>query len=95
MKTDAIAFWTVFMIIFFINIVTPYIAAGLNQATITTHDSNDANVDTPPSVFAISGFAILTVPFWTLGMPSLMNIFLMIPMRALAWYLLIRMIRGN
>jgi hypothetical protein len=89
-------FWIVFCFVFFINIVTPFIASGFNEA-YTSHDTASADNTSPPSMTSILGISalnILLVPFWTIGMPTLMNTFIMIPIRALMWYLLLRMIRG-
>lgn len=97
MKTDTLLFWTVFTIILFINIITPIIALGLSES-YTSHDNGLADANAPPeisiSAWTITGFNILLVPFWTFGMPFYMNLFFMIPLRALAWIILLRMIRG-
>lgn len=97
MKTDTLLFWTVFTIIFFINIITPIIALGLSEA-YTSHENSLADATSPPdisiSAWTISGINVLLVPFWTFGMPVYMNLFIMIPLRVLAWIILLRMIRG-
>lgn len=93
-KSDALAFWTVFLFVFFINIITPIVAEGLEQSVIG-HDYDDVDATSPPSLTFTVLVSILLVPFWTLEMPVLMNLFIMIPVRVLAWYLLLRMIRGN
>ena len=95
--TDALLFWSVFMIVFLINILAPVIAAGLGDS-LEVHDVDDANPTDPPSasdIFTLSVFNILLVPFWTIGMPFYMNLFIMIPLRVLAWILILRLIRGN
>ena len=91
---DATLFWTVFLIVFFINIFAPFVSEGLSD-TITTHPASDADPVSPPSLFSISLFNVFLVPFWTLSMPFYMNLIIMIPLRVLAWYLILRMIRGN
>ena len=95
-NSDATAFWTVFVIIFFINIITPIVSLGFGKEYIE-YDT-DLEVNSPPTIsdyFGISALNILLVPFWTLGMPTLMNLFIMIPLRVLAWILILRLIRGN
>lgn len=93
--SDTFAFWTVFLIIMFTNIITPYVSDAFSQ-TYTSHETED--VSAPPSItdfFSLSIISFITIPFWTFGMPVLMNLFIMIPLRALAYILLLRMIRGN
>lgn len=93
---DTMLFWSVFIFVFFVNIITPYVAAGFSQA-YTTHDTDSADNTAPPSFLvltSLSALNILLIPFWTITMPFLMNLFIMIPIRALGWYLFLRLIRG-
>ena len=95
-KTDAIAFWTVFLIILFINILVPLIAVGFQEEY--NEYNTEGLADSPPTIadyFGISALNLLLVPFWTLGMPTMMNLFIMLPLRVLAWILILRLIRGN
>ena len=94
--SDTMLFWIVFCFVFFVNIITPTIAAGFNEAYVS-RDATSIDNTAPPSmttILGVSALNIFLVPFWTLSMPALMNIFIMIPIRALGWYLMIRIIRG-
>lgn len=96
-KSDAMAFWVVFLIVFFINLFTPIIVSGLGSS-VASHNTDEADILDPPSVgdiVSFTGLNILLVPFWTLSMPLFMNLTLMLPLRVLGWYLILRMIRGN
>lgn len=96
-QTDTMAFWTVFLIIFFSNLIIPVVAVGFGEDYIS-YDSDNADPTSPPSLsdyFGIGALSILLIPFWTLGMPTLLNLCIMIPLRVLAWILVLRMIRGN
>lgn len=60
-------------------------------------DNAEANVPETVSLgdsLVISSINILLVPFWTLTMPTWLNIAVMLPLRALGWILLIWLIRG-
>jgi len=96
-STDAMAFWTVFLILFFIGISLPPIMIGLGES-YTEQNTDNLEVDEAPgftSFIAPSLINILAVPFWTFGIPSWMNLVMLTPLRVLAWYLFLRMIRGN
>ncbi len=96
-SSDALAFWAVFLIVFFINIFAPIIGAGFDQQ-IDERDTSEIDPSTPASGLAVLGFTIFNiflVPFWTIGMPVLMNVIIMIPLRILGWILIFRMFRGN
>lgn len=95
-KSDAIILWTVIIIIFFINIAVPIISIGFGQDYVE-YDT-DLEITSPPTIgdyFGIGALSILLIPFWTLGMPLYLNLSIMIPLRILAWILILRMIRGN
>lgn len=96
-QNEAVTFWIVFCIIMAINLIIPPIAQGLGTS-LDQHDSGDADAAAAPAVadfFTLTIVNLFTVPFWTFGLNSWINLFIMIPLRVLAYLLLIRLIRGN
>lgn len=91
--TDTLIFWTVFCIVFFVNLIVPVVYVGLGSEQ-TQYSSDEADVSSPPSVGTLTAFNLLFVPFWTFAMPLYMNLFIMVPLRVLGWIVLIRMLRG-
>lgn len=102
-SNDALAFWTVFLVIFFINILSPMVAAGLSDFDVDTgtpvinDDTGIVELQSPSitDFFMISALSVALVPFWTLGLPVYVNLVVMLPLRVLGWILVLRLLRGN
>lgn len=97
-KSEATLLWAVIIILFFCNIIIPYVAVAFNQA-YTSHNLNEANPDTPEDLtigdlVTLGGFSLLLIPFWTISAPALMQFFLLIPLRIFGWVLFFRLFRG-
>lgn len=93
--SDSFALWTIFLIILFVQIITSVVAVGLGEYY---EEREIPDVTTPPSIsdyLTLGAVQFFALPFWTFAMPLYMNLFIMLPLRIMAWILVIRMIRGN
>lgn len=86
--SDSYTIWGLLTFFLLLNITAPYIASSSSEY------STDGLIEQDFSNFAIGGssfyLTILTVPFWTFGLPNLMNILLLLPLRVVFVIVLLR-----
>ena len=93
--SDTFAFWMVFCIILSIQIIVPVISIGLNEFYIDRSMPEVTSAPTISDYFTLGALEFIAIPFWTFSLPVYINLFFMLPLRILAWILILRMIRGN
>lgn len=97
-KSEATILWMIIVLLFLCNLIIPYVAIGLGEE-YTSHNLEGANPDTPDEIsfgdlLSLGSLSVLLVPFWTISAPSLMQLFIFIPIRIFGWILAIRLARG-
>ena len=98
MGTDSTLLITVMVFFILLGTVLPFIDAATG-ADITTHNADELSPQVDEQDFnVINGLdvflSILTVLFWSFSVPFYVNLLFIEPFRILAYYLIIRWIRG-